>query len=192
MKIYQKTASIVPLILLLFLFSGVAAYAGEDSAGDWRPLYDKIMSWVNFVIFVIVLVKLAKEPLMGFLRGRKDELAREISRIEEARENATSEIHKTLKSLEESEARFARMKERIVTQGEQRKNEIIEEAKMQSRLMLEAAKRKTESRIHRAKENFRAELVDAAIEIAYKKLPKEINETDNERLIAQFLQTSQQ
>ncbi len=181
----------IPLVAFLILFSSIAAYAGDGASGDLRPLYDKIMSWVNFAIFALVLVKFGKDPLMGFLRGRKDELAREIERIEEAKENATSEIRDTLQSLEKSEAEFARMKERIISQGEQRKNEIIEEAKSQSRMMLEAAKRKTESRIYRAKENFRAELVEAAVEIVHKRLPNEISDADNDRFIEEFLQTAQ-
>lgn len=164
-----------------------SSFAAEK-AGSWRGTYDVIMLWVNFFILAFILVRYTKTPIMNFLRGRKDELAREINRMEEGKEKIISKIQETFKTLEESDQRFADMKERIVEQGEKRKKEIIEEAQQQSAIMMEMAKRKVEGYISQAKSDFKSELIDSAISLALEKLPEEITDEDNDRFISQYME----
>ncbi len=182
-RINLRTAAVCALLLVL---GGTDALAA-DTSGGWRPTYDLIMVWVNFAILAFVLVKYGKDPIMDFLRGRKAELAREIGDIEEKKKSVMAKITDTYRILDESDARFAKLKEKIVQQGERKKQEIIEDAQEQSRLILEMTKQKIESRITQAKATFRAELIDAAVERAMERLPKEVTEEDDRKLIEQYL-----
>ena len=139
--------------LLLLLLSG-SAWAGEES-GNWRATYDSVMLWVNFAILVFVIVKYGKAPAMGFLRSRKDELALEIREIEAEKDAVVSKIEETRQALADSDAHFADLKERIVQQGERKRENIIKEAEQQSIMMMEVAKQKIGSRIIAAKRAFR-------------------------------------
>jgi F-type H+-transporting ATPase subunit b len=172
--------------VLLIMMTSADAVAAEGS-GDWRSTYDTIMMWINFGILAFVIVKFGREPMKDFLSGRKAELAREIGEIEEKKKEVTARINDTYRILDQSDARFAELKKKIVQQGEKKKQEIIEDAQEQSRLILQTTKQKIESRIVQAKATFRAELIDAATEIALERLPKEITEEDDRNMIEQYL-----
>lgn len=165
---------------------GTDVYA-SDGPGGWRATYDKGMLIFNFIILVILFIKFAKNPLRDFLEKRKLEIAREVQRIEDEKEKWLQEIKSAQKDLEESEVRFEEIKQRLINQGEKKKQEIIDSAKRQSELMIDKAKQKIENDIVRAKNMLRSELVDAAMELALKNLPNELNEKDKNKFVAQYL-----
>jgi F-type H+-transporting ATPase subunit b len=171
---------------LLFVL-GVADALAAESSGGWRKTYDLILMWINFGILAFIIVKYGKGPIMDFLHGRKAELAREIGDIEEQKKAMMAKINDTYRTLDQSDARFEALKKKIVQQGEKKKQEIIEDAQEQSRLILDTTKQKIESRIVQAKATFRAELIDAATELALERLPKEITEEDDRKLVEQYL-----
>jgi F-type H+-transporting ATPase subunit b len=170
-------------------FLGFEALASESSGG-WRPIYDEVLLWFNFGIIVFVFIKYGKTPLMNFFHGRKEEIAQEIERIEENKKQATDKVTEINKMVDESEARFAKIKDRIVEQGERKKADIIEFAQNQSKIMLEDAKRRVDTHFLQAKNEFRAELIDSAMDMALKQLPGEITPEDNEKFTRVFLEST--
>ena len=172
--------------LLSLHFLEYEAFAAEK-ASSWRPIYDLILRWINFGIIVFLVVKYIKTPIMNFLRGQKEKLAREIKRLEDKKQGISEDIEGTLKTIDESEVRFAEIKERIVRQGEKKKEDIIQSAQKQSKMMLEDAKRRIDTHFIQAKSKFRAEMIDKAIDLAMERLPKEITAEDNEKLTIEYL-----
>lgn len=168
---------------------GTEAWAAE-SANPWRPTYDLILRWLNFLILAFLIVKYGRGPLMDFLKGRKKELALEIGRIEGQKDQATASIKDTQQKLAESEKYFAELKDKIVQQGEKTKEKIIEDAQRQSRYILEDAKKKIGNQMLQAKSVYRAELVDAAIALATQRLPQHINEDDNQKFFNLYMKTT--
>jgi len=152
-----------------------------------RFWYDLVLRYFNFGIIVFVFIKYAKTPLMNFLRGQKEELARELEKIEDKKKEAIDKIDEARITLEESQDRFAELKERIVNQGEKKKQEIIKEAHHLSEVMIEDAKRKIEYQILQARNTIRAQMLDAAIDLAMERLPQEITDEDNEKFIDQYI-----
>jgi F-type H+-transporting ATPase subunit b len=176
-------------IVLSLHFLGHDALADEKSS-NWRATYDLIFRWINFGIIVFVIVKYGKTPIMNFLRGQKDKLAQEINRLENEKEDARAKIKNTLKAVEESEVRFSELKERIIQQGEKKKAEIIESAQNHSKIMLEDAKRRIGFHFLQAKDEFRAEMIDRAMDMALERLPKEITSEDNDKFTRLFIESS--
>lgn len=172
--------------LLSLHFLGPDAVAAEK-VSSWRPTYDLILRWINFGIIVFLVVKYGKTPIMNFLRGQKEKLAREIKRLEDKKQGITADIEETLKTIDESEVRFAEIKERILRQGEQKKEAIIQTAQTQSKTMLEDAKRRIDTYFIQAKNTFRAEMIDRAFDLAMERFPKEITAEDNEKLTIEYL-----
>jgi F-type H+-transporting ATPase subunit b len=168
---------------------GHDALAAEKSS-NWRPIYDLILRYINFGIIVFVIVKYGKTPIMNFLRGQKDKLASEIKRLEDEKEELAVKIKETLTTIDESEIRFAEIKDRIVQQGERKKAEIIESAQNQSRLMIEDAKRRINTYFLQAKNEFKAELIDRAMDMAMERLPKEITPEDNDNFNRLFMESA--
>jgi F-type H+-transporting ATPase subunit b len=172
--------------LLSLHFLGHDAFAAEK-ASTWRPTYDLIFRWINFGIIVFLAVKYGKTPIMNFLRGQKEKLAQELKRLEDKKQGVSENIEETLKTIDESEVRFAELKERIVRQGEQKKEAIIQTAQNQSKTMLEDAKRRIDTHFIQAKNTFRAEMIDMAFDLAMERFPKEITAEDNEKLTVEYL-----
>jgi F-type H+-transporting ATPase subunit b len=161
--------------------------SAADNSGNWRPVFDLVMRWLNFGIIVFILVKFGKTPIKDFLLNQRKEVAREIEAIEEKKEEAYKKIQDAAKMLDDSEVRFARVKKRIIQEGEAIKQKLIEDAQMESKILLESTQKKIASQFLEAKRTLKSELVDTAISLAMKKLPDEITAEDNQKFIAQFL-----
>jgi F-type H+-transporting ATPase subunit b len=145
------------------------------------------MRWLNFGIIVFILVKYARTPIKDFLLSRGEEVAREIEKIEEKKEEANQKIQDAARMLDESEVRFAKIKERLIQDGEIKKQKIIEDAQQESKILLESTKKRLENQLVDAKKAFKSELVDTAISLAMKRLPDEITTEDNQKFNNQFL-----
>lgn len=189
MRYIRKTVWMFVWMMVLVFSLHIFGYEtfAADKTTTWRPIYDLILRWINFGIIVYIFIKYAKTPLMNFLRGQKEKLAEEIKQLEEEKDNIIEKVNESRKILDESEIRFADLKDRIIKQGERKKQEIIDSAQQQSRSMLEDAKRRIDSLILQAKNTFRAELIDAAIELSMERLPQQITEKDNEKFVDQYL-----
>ena len=187
-KIGGKFFYLIAIVLSLH-FLGHDALAAEKSSG-WRPMYDLILRWINFGIIAFLIVKYGKTPIMNFLRGQKDKLAQEINQLENEKEDAKAKIKETLKTVDESEVRFSELKDRIIQQGEKKKTEIIESAQNQSKMMLEDSKRRIDTYFLQAKNEFKAELIDRAMDMAMEQLPREVTPEDNDKFTRLFLEST--
>jgi F0F1-type ATP synthase membrane subunit b/b' len=130
--------------------------------------------------------------LVDFLKGSQTETAQFIQRLEEKKREAEGKIQEGQTQLEDSKTRLEQIAERYVSDGRQRKEQIIEDAKTESRLLLEAAQARIANQIQEANRTIRAELIEAAVEKAMVKLPKMITDKDNERMIALWMEEAQQ
>jgi F-type H+-transporting ATPase subunit b len=173
------------VFIIGLLVSGTEAWAAE-SAGEWRPIYDLAMRWVNFIILAFILVKFGRKPLKNFLQNRQADIARQIEELEQEKADVLAEVDQNLKAIDASQERFENMKKRIMRHGEKRKKEIIEAGKFESANLIDGAKRKIQNQIHMAEERLRSELIDAAFGIALERLPALVNAADNERKIEEF------
>lgn len=187
-KIGGKFFYLIAIVLSLH-FLGHDALAAEKSSG-WRPMYDLSLRWINFGIIAFLIVKYGKTPIMNFLRGQKDKLEQEINQLENEKEDAKAKIKETLKTVDESEVRFSELKDRIIQQGEKKKTEIIESAQHQSKMMLEDGKRRIDTYFLQAKNEFRAELIDRAMDMAMERLPREVTPEDNDKFTRLFLEST--
>jgi F-type H+-transporting ATPase subunit b len=189
MKAIKKIAKICYFILAVvigILLLGTEASAANNS-DDWRPTFDLVMRWLNFGIIVFILVKYARTPIKDFLLSRREEVAREIELVEGKKEAANKKIEDAVRMLDESEVRFARVKERIIQEGETKKQKLIVDAKQESKILLESTMKKIDNQLLDAQKAFKSELVDAAISLAMKRLPDEITTEDNQNFTNQFL-----
>ena len=189
MKRVKKFAGICCFIFAVVI--GIHLLGSEasaaDNSGNWRPVFDLVMRWLNFGIIVFILAKYARTPIKDFLLSRREEVAREIEGIEAQKEEAEKKIQDTVRMLNESEIRFAKIKERIIQEGEKSRQKIIEDAQQESKILLESTKKRLANQLVDAKKTFQSELVDMAISLAMKRLPDEITTEDNQNFTNQFL-----
>lgn len=172
---------------LLLISPALGADGAADGAGGWRSTYDEVLRWLNFGIFVLVIVKFARTPLADFLKGKKEEVADEIKQVEAKKQQAEEEVQGIVQQLEESNLRLEKIKARIVSQGEKHKARIIASAHSESKTMLNSSKVKIGGQIASARERLRSEMIDTAIDMALKRLPDEMTDRDNTNIVNQYL-----
>jgi F-type H+-transporting ATPase subunit b len=185
----KKTAvacGCVLIALIMMLLISPQAWAA-DSSGGWRPIFDLVMRWVNFLILAFVLIKFSRMPIKKFFAGKKEEIAQEIDELEATKNRMLEQIDERRTQIENSRERLEQLKKTIVSQGEKNKLKIIADAEGEGKILLASAQKKIESRISDAREAIKAELVDDAIALAMQKLPEEITEQDNQKFIDAFL-----
>lgn len=173
------------MMLSLFPDSAMAADPG------WRPTYDVAMRWINFIILTAVIVKYGREPIKDFLKLQKKDIVSQIDDLDKEKANLLGEIKAAKEQGIENQSRFNELKNRLITQGEARKQQIIEQAKQQSVIMLEETRRKMENRVVQAKASLKLELLDIAMGQAAKQLPELITEKDSERLMDDYMRSLQ-
>lgn len=169
--------------------SAFEVLAAENS-GDWRPIFDLVMRWVNFLILAFLLIKFSRAPIKKFFDGKKQDIADEIGALEADKEEMLRQIEESKEQLENSQNRLADLKERIISQGQKNQQMIIKAAEQESKIMVKSARQKINSRILEARQELKSELVDAAVALATKLLPEKITEEDDQKFIDAFVSSA--
>ncbi len=173
---------------LLVGFIMVALPAAVQAAdAQWRPTYDVAMRWVNFIILVAVIVKYAREPIKDFLKLKKSDIVSELGELETEKARIISDIKSLKNKGAENRVHFQELKNRLIAQGETRKQQIVDQARQQSKIMLEESRRKMENRIIQAKAGLKMELLDLAIDQAMAKLPSVMNAGDTQQFLDDYM-----
>jgi len=184
---YAGAANVMILSVWLGLFLFPESAAAADPS--WRPTYDIVLRWVNFIILVAVIVKYSHEPIKNFLKLQKEDIVSRVAELDSEKSRIIGEIKEVKKKGEANRIRLQEMKERLIAQGETRKQQIINQAKQQSTIMLEETRRKLENRVFQAKAALKVELLDLAIEQAMAQLPGVVNDEDNQRLLNDYMKS---
>lgn len=186
MKRLQLAGSKRPLAVLAFLLVMLPVTVLASSP-DWRPKYDQIMLYVNFIILAAVIFKFGREPFKKMLRQQKADVASEIEALESEKKRLVDEIASAQKQTDEGTVRLQEMRARLISQGEAKKKQIIDQAENQSTIMIQEAEKKMANRISQAKQTLKRELADLAFEQALVRLPEIITDDDNQRLLDEYM-----
>ncbi len=196
-----------PLWITLVVGIGIGCWAMDawaaeplfDQMGRWydflktnltRPMWDTVMRWVNFIILAALILKYARTPVVNFLKEKKAETTLSIQLLEGKKREAEAKIKDSQRQLATSQEKLALIKERILSEGERRKEQIISQAHQESQRMLEGAKLKIDSQIREAYNAVRLELIDMAVENAVTKLPHAITDEDQQNWIGLWMDTA--
>ncbi len=174
---------------LAVLLAAAPAGAAEGAA-PWRPTYDLVMMWVNFGILAFVVFKYGRRPLLDFLRGQGAKAAEEIQRVEEEKRRTDQTVQETLSALEDSRKHFQQVRERIVGEGERRRQELIESARHDSSLMLERTRQQIAYQITEAQAALKNELLDKAFSVALERIPTEITAEEHRQMVERYIRES--
>jgi F-type H+-transporting ATPase subunit b len=198
--VWKKTLLAGSCFLACFFILHLTAFEvlAAENSGGWRPVFDLVMRWVNFLLLAFLLIKFSRAPIKKFLEGKKQEIADEIGELEAKKDEMLRQIDESKQQLKNSRERLAELKTRIIAQGERNRQQIIEDAEQESKLMLKSAQQKMAksaqqkmaSRIIEARQKLKMELVDSAIAIATDMLPEKITAEDNQKFIDTFISSA--
>lgn len=178
------------LIIALWFFFPEGAGAAE-AAADWRPLYDLVMRYINFIILAFLIIKYARKPLVNFFKEKSQDVKKEIKEIEAEKEKIRLQVKALQESRAQGKERLEQLKERIISQGRARRQDIVDDAKLESKLLLENTQRKIENQLLKARHTLRTEMIDLAFDKAEARLPEAVTEKDSRRFIQHYLEKTQ-
>ena len=186
MRSYRKHVGAAMIAVALFLGAGNCAWADGPIAFT-RQTYDVILLWVNFLILAGLIIKFARRPIISFLKDKRAEVSQTIQELEERKTRIDEKIHETQIELDAGQERLVLLKEKIIAEGQRRKEALIGEAQNESALMMASARLKVDALVRDAGERIRAELIDTAAELAQEKLPELITQQDHEKLVRDWM-----
>jgi len=178
--------------VMVWLFYGILLLTATDalaaeSSSNWRPTYDLVMRWLNFGILILLFFKYARKPLSAFLNGKARQIEVSIKRVEEEKDVLKTRIQELLNERKEGRKHLGQIRDRFISQGERKKQKIIDDAKKESRLLLEGAQRKVAYEMASARDRLKIEMVDQAIELAMQKLPQLMTDDDTQQSLKTYL-----
>ena len=142
---------------------------------------------LNFLILAGILRAFAYKPVVRMLKARQD-------RIQESRDKADADVAEADKILAEYKAKLAAANakaENIVLMAEKRAGEEREakraEVKREIEQMRKAAKAEIEREREHAVQQLRAEMITLSMAAAGKIVAKNMDKSENEALIADFV-----
>jgi len=176
---------IASAVVLLGLLPADAVAAEKISEG--RKIWDLILRWVNFGILVFLFLRYGKTPLMNFLRGESNRVAKTLHEIEKDLNVSKMRLEEEAEKLEDIEGGLEDLRKNILEMGEKEKERILEDARSTADQMIVQAKSETEIKLEGAKRRLNDNLVDRALGLAEERLQASFSDQDNEQLLQGFV-----
>ncbi|MEW5736791.1 MAG: ATP synthase F0 subunit B [Thermodesulfobacteriota bacterium] len=157
------------------------------SEGSGRALWDQIWMYINAAILFSLIFKYGRKPLVNFLKGQGEAVAVRIREVEEKRTQVAEELALLKEQLAKRDEYINTIMVRATEEAEALKKSLIEEAENEARILMENAERQAVSKLQRARNRFRAELVGLAVELAESRLKQDMAAEDQKRLQDDYL-----
>ena len=178
-------------LLLITLVGGLALVAlaaeGQQGTSNFKKIWMDCWRVINFLILVFFLVKFLKEPLSRFFKESARSIREKLQGTEEAYLLAQRELEEVEKQLESLDAETLKLRTAIGEIGEKERDKIIANARQTAEHMLEKARLEAGYRVEEAKSELRRQVIDEAVKTAEDSVRKLINQTDQERLVNEYL-----
>ena len=157
------------------------------TGGDWRPTYDMVMMWVNFVILVALLIKLLRKPLGQFLQSQQDAIQKTLDGLENEKGRLKEEVQALRESVDTRKQKAEERHQRLMQRAKQERREIIETAREEAERRLAKARQLIDNRHREACQTLRNEIVDAAVTRVMADLPGHMTAELEQDLTDRFL-----
>jgi len=173
--------NLLPFALLLVVAGPAFA---ESEGGHGGSLFWQV---ANVLLLLAVLIYFARKPVLGYLAGRRDTIAKNLessAQLLAESERRLGEWNRKAASLDQ-EAQSIR--ESTLRAAEAERDRILADARLTADRIRQSASAVAERELHLAQESLRREAADLAIELAAKILREQVNEADRTRLLDEFI-----
>jgi len=187
-SLIKSRTFIVAIMLVLFLFSGVAAASGGGDNASKGWVATDTYKVMNFAVLAIGLFLLLRKPVSQALNDRIKGIKEQLSELEEKKEEAEKKLaeynEKFLKLDKESEQIVAE----YIKQGNEAKARILKEAESAVVKLEEQAKKNIENEFKKAKSKLQEEILEQALVKAEEIIKSKIDTKDQDRLVDEYLE----
>ena len=146
-----------------------------------------ILTWVNLIILVLIMKKLLFKPIMNVLSQREEEVKTMYTKAEDAQRSAQKLESEYTSKLSSAKEEAAQIMKDATHEATLRGEEIVSSAQQKASAILEKAQKEIEREKEVAVSEIKNDIASIAVDIAQKVIEKDINESDHEKLVEEFI-----
>lgn len=174
--------------LVALLMVPATAMAADGAGPDWGRLGSAI---VNFAIYLAILVKFGRGPVLAFFAGRRSGLLARVESAAKTRAEAEAALNVLKAKVDGLEAERKALLVEARELAERDRERVVSSAEAQAEKLVRDAKLQAEAQAAAAAEDFRTELVDRAMQLAQARLASEAGEAARRRWVENGIKSLQ-
>ena len=187
-SLIKSRTFIVAIMLLLFLFSGVAAASGGGDNASKGWVATDTYKVMNFAVLAIGLFLLLRKPVSQALNGRIKGIKEQLSELEEKKEAAEKKLAEYNERFLKLDKEAKQIVAEYIKQGNEAKARILKEAESAAVKLEEQAKKNIENEFKKAKSKLHEEILEQALVKAEEIIKSKIDTKDQDRLVDEYLE----
>jgi F-type H+-transporting ATPase subunit b len=180
--ITARTTSITALLAAGLLSPSVALAAGGD--GESSVFFYRVL---NVGLLAALLYVVARKPIQAFFRDRRERIEGEVQRAAQMRQEAEERHGRLQRQLSELESDLDRIRRMGRERAENERDRILSDAQASAERIRADARIAIDHELRRARAELRQEASDLSVEIAAGLLRDQVTETDQTRLLDEFI-----
>jgi len=149
-----------------------------------------IFTWVNLIILVFIMKKLLFKPVMNMLAQRENEVDSMYEKAETAQKNAEQMESEYSEKLSAAKEEASRIMKDAAHEATLRGEQIVSEAQEKASAIIIKAQKEIEREKEAAVNEIKQDIASLAVNIAEKVIEKDLTNTDHERLLEEFIESS--
>lgn len=158
------------------------APAKEEPSG-----HERIFDWVNFILFLVILIYFLRKPLAGFFAGRSAAIEHDLEEGRAALEKARAQLAAAEEKMRRLGEDIAAYKENAAREQQAERERLQRAAEEESRRVLASARAMIESSVQAARQELRKAAVSEAVALAETMIRGQLDEAARARLVSRFL-----
>jgi F-type H+-transporting ATPase subunit b len=160
----------------------IAARAAGDGVGSlvWPAL--------NLLLLLGVLFALARKPIQGYFRDRRDRIQEELADAAQLRSEAEERYARWQRQLVDLDTELEEIRATARQRAADERERILADAHAAAERIRRDASAAVEQEVRKARTELREEASDLSIQLAAELLRGEVSDLDRDRLLDEFIQ----
>ena len=148
------------------------------------------MFWqvANVLLLLSVLIYFARKPVLAYLAGRRDTIAKDLDGAAQLLAEAERRLAEWNGKVARLDQEFATIRDATRRAAEAERDRILADARATADRIRQSASAVAERELQQAREALHAEAADLAVELAAKILREQVNDGDHTRLVDEFIE----
>jgi F-type H+-transporting ATPase subunit b len=181
----MKKAFVVMLCALSF---PLIASASEGSENILKPdLGLAIWTAITFIVMVVILAKLAFNPIAEALDRRSQTIKKSLDDAEKSRAEAKSLMESYQKQIAEARTEANKLMEEARVLGEKVRREVVDKANTDASAVVQRAQEEIERQKEKGVQELKDTVANLSVQIASRVLEKEVDEATHRQLVEDII-----
>ena len=149
---------------------------------------DMIIQLITFIILLALITKFAWKPLMNVMQEREQHIASEIDQAEQSNQEAKRLMNEANDELKKTRQNAQQIIDDANETAKNQQADLIKAAKEEAARIKENARLEIEQERDKAIQALQTQVSSLSVQIASKVIEKELSETEQEKLINDYLE----